>query len=161
MRFKYNLSFEVTENSEDELKIDFLVNLMTLVKITLLLLVFIAMFSTSGVSNFLVFSGIFLVVFYFSNVLFISSFLRKIVKGSLEIAGYQEDSTYNIEQVNWINSPDKCSACGGNISKEDVNCPSCDLRLRDNPYTTTMKLDAFSDPKIKYHYNKENEKDIS
>ena len=148
-RFLFDIFIEHT----GELKLRIVINLVDLLKITLFLLVFIALFSKFAFHNYLLFAGIFILVFYFANVIFISSYINRKVDKALAMMGYNQEEVFKPEQQEWLQNPNKCSACGCQITENHIICPSCGLKIKQNPYTKPLDLSPKkSESGVKYHY---------
>jgi len=148
-RFLFDIFIEQT----DELKLMFVVNLVELLKITLFLLVFIALFSKFAFQNYLLFAGIFIIIFYIANIVFISSYLNRRVDKALLMMGYNMEDVFNTEQQEWLQNPNKCSACGTTITENNIVCPSCGLKIKQNPYTKPLNISTKKISNgVKYYY---------
>ena len=67
--------------------------------------------------------------------------------------GYNKEEIFNIEQQEWMQNPNKCSACGASISANHIVCPNCGLKIKQNPYTKPLDLSQKNiGDDIKYHY---------
>jgi len=149
----FRFLFDVFIEQADVLKLKFVVNLVGLLKITLFLLVFIALFSKFAFHNYLLFAGIFILVFYIANIVFISSYINRRVEKALSMMGYNREEVFNPEQQEWLQNPNKCSACGINITENHIVCPNCGLKIKQNPYTKPLDLSAQNTGGgVKYHY---------
>ncbi len=149
----FRFLFDIFIENSEKLKLKFVVNLVNLLKITLFLLVFIALFSKFAFHNYLLFAGVFIFVFYTVNLVFISSYINRKVEKALSMMGYNREELFNHEQQKWLQNPNKCSACGTSISENHIICPNCGLKIKQNPYTKPLNLSPQKqDNAIKYHY---------
>ena len=167
VNFSYKISIAISEN-DTEVRLNTKFHLVELLKIIVLLVVFIALFSKFAFNHFLLFSGIFVAVFYLANVIFISSAYNSKLKKSLKFLGLHTDNDISAEQRKWLNSPELCSACGTKLNKNDLFCPECGLRIKQNPYTKDLDFNNTksqkqttsqqNDIKINYQYKENNDK---
>ena len=156
VNFSYHYDIVFEENEGTNLK--FIINLVNLLQITVLLLVMIALLSKFGFRNYLIFSGIFLFIFYFANLVFIQSRINRKVTKALNMLGYSKDMDISPEQKQWLADPTKCPACGENITENDIVCKSCGLKIKQNRFTKPLDLNkSTSETSYKYHF-KEKEK---
>lgn len=73
--------------------------------------------------------------------------------------GYNNDTDFSPEQKQWISDPSKCPACGENITKNDIMCKSCGLKIKQNRFTKPLDLQPKTNVGgIKYHYKGKEEK---
>ena len=154
VNFKYPVEIKIEKN--ELITIDYEIHLMQLIKITIALIVFIAFFSSFGMSGFLWFSFIFSVVFFVINLMFADSYVQKLIKSShlyLSLNPLAEDG-FSDEQKEWINDKNRCSACGTEINEYDVNCPDCGLKLKQSKYTIPLDVTKYQEKRFKYHYKK-------
>jgi hypothetical protein len=162
VNFSYKISFRIIENKQN-ITIDIDVQLVELLKITVLLVVFIALFSKFAFSNFLLFSSIFTILFFIANIIFISADINSRIKKSLKLLGYNKETDISDRQKEWLLNPGLCSACGCKLSENDIFCPECGLRIKQNKYTKPLNLStnkSISNKtiKINYQYKKKNDK---
>lgn len=150
INFRY--IFDIYIEKTEELKLKFIINLVGLLKITLFLLVFTALFSKFAFQNYLLFAGALILIFYVANIVFISSYINRNVEKVLSIMGYNKEEMFNSDQQEWYQNPNKCSACGTNINENHLVCPSCGLKIKQNPYTKPLDLTTKTESDIKYHY---------
>lgn len=137
-------------------QVRFWVQLEELLKITLVLIVFSAFFSTFSINNFLIFSGIFVFVFYSINLIFIHNAITKLIKTAVE--SKQRKESFSAEQKKWMKDPNRCPGCGATLGIYDRDCPECGLRVRQNNYTIPLDLSKYKDKQIVYHYKETNKK---
>lgn len=149
----FRFVFDVIIEQTDELKLKIVINLVELLKITVFLLVFTALFSKFAFHNYLLFAGIFIFVFYMANVIFISSYINRKINKALTLIGYNREEIFNNEQQEWLQNTNKCSACGQAITINHILCPSCGLKIKQNPYTKPLDLSQKNTENgIQYHY---------
>ena len=154
VNFKYKVDLHIKK--EDLIIVEYEIHLMQLIKITLALVVFIAVFSSFGMSGFLWFSFIFSAIFFFVNILFADSHLQKIIKSAPLFVSLNpiEEEGFNEEQKKWLTDANRCPACGEEINIYDVNCPECGLKLKQNKYTIPLDVTKYKEKRFKYHYKK-------
>jgi len=154
VNFKYPVNLRIKKG--EVITIEYEIYLMQLIKITLAIVVFIAFFSSFGMSGFLWFSFIFASVFFFVNILFADTHVQKIIKSAplyLYLNPTEEDG-YSEEQKKWLSDTNRCPACGEEINMYDVNCPECGLKLKQNQYTIPLDVTKYKEKRFKYHYKK-------
>lgn len=127
-----------TEEKEDRQSFIFSVDYKNFINVCVLVIIFAAFFSRFSLSFLLWFSGIFVGVFYIVHYLFFSSLFSRIISkiSKTEVL----DDILTPEQIEWMQNPNLCSACGTKISKYDAHCPECGLFLSKqsfSPYSTT------------------------
>ena len=155
--FEYNISFfSEKENNIQSVHYEYSVDKLLL--ITVVLVVFIALFSLFDVSTYLIFSGIFAVVFYGVNVLYINNYIKKNIEfiyGNKEI--FEQDKELFQKQKEWSKNKDLCPACGNFITNLDFVCPECGLRVKNDRYSIPLNISKYQEKNIVYRY-KENKK---
>jgi len=149
----FNYHYDIVFDEGEGTNLKFIINLVNLLQITVILLVMIALLSKFGFRNYLIFSGIFLVVFYFINLVFIQSRISRKVNKALNMLGYDIESDFTPEQKQWLADETKCPACGGDIYENDIVCKSCGLKIKQNRFTKPLNLSQKEEQgQIKYHY---------
>jgi len=149
----FNYHYDIIFDEGEGTNLKFIINLVNLLQITVLLLVMIALLSKFGFRNYLIFSGIFLVVFYFINLVFIQSRISRKVNKALNMLGFDIESDFTPEQKQWLADETKCPACGGDIYENDIVCKSCGLKIKQNRFTKPLNLNQNKEQGgIKYHY---------
>jgi hypothetical protein len=133
---------------------EFKIKLTHLIYVCIALALFIALFSKLRISGYLWFSSIFLITFYFFNLVFTEKLLANQV-GSFPLF-YDENKThegqFSEEQLKWLKDPEKCPACGEEINEYDLNCPECGLKLRGNAKLNPMNVTGYKTKRFKYFY---------
>jgi len=151
INFSYN--FDIVFDKGESTSFKIIINLVVLLQITVLLLVMTALLSKFEFKHYLMFSGIFVVVFYFANLAFIQSRISKKVNKALNMLGYDIESDFTPEQKQWLADETKCPACGGDITENDIVCKSCGLKIKQNRFTKPLNLNQNkNNGGIKYHY---------
>lgn len=125
------------------------VNLMELLKISLIIIVFIAFFSKFSFNSFLWVSGTVTLLFYFANILYINRFLLSKINYTIDLSmGYVaeqlDNKSFSVHQM-------FCPACNYPISKYHAFCPDCGVRFgqkASSPYSITK----FKNYEINYHF---------
>lgn len=138
----------------DNYFIEYTIDLDRLIKITFLIVIFLAFFSFLSVSGFLIYSVIFIIAFYIANLFFINSFVERII---YKITGenaydFTDSETLSKQQNEWINNPKKCSGCGYILDDLVLDCPECGLKIRKNRYSVPLDTSKYENQNIKYHY---------
>ncbi len=149
----FNYYYDIVFDKNEGTNIKFIINLASLLQITVVLLVMIALLSKFAFKDYLIFSGIFLVIFYFVNLVFIQSRISRKVNKALNMLGYNIESDFSPEQKQWIADETKCPACGGDIYENDIMCKSCGLKIKQNRFTKPLNINQNKEQgQIKYHY---------
>ena len=108
INFKYLVELQI---KKDELiTVEYEIHLMQLIKITIALIVFIAFFSSFGMTGFLWFSFVFSVVFFLVNLMFADSHIQKTIKSSYLYLSLNppEQEGYTDEQKKWLKDKNRC-----------------------------------------------------
>ncbi len=154
LNFKYSASFKIAEY-KNRIKIVYEFSLIQVFEISLFVIIFAAFASKFSVYSLLIFSIIFLLIFYSVNIFFINNVLRKLIKSSYLSLFPENKSDYSREQQEWINNPNKCPACGAYINDYTSKCPNCGLTLKHGKrIESNTNQSKFKNIKIKYHYKK-------
>ena len=154
IKFKYPVHVNIIK--QELIKVEYEIHLMPLIKITIALIVFIALFSSFGMTGFLWFSFVFSIVFFLVNLMFADSHIQKILKSSdlyLSLNPPEEDG-YTDEQKKWLKDHNRCPACGEEINIYDMHCPDCGLKLKQNKFTIPLDVTKYGEKRFKYHYKK-------
>lgn len=132
-----------------------------LIQITVVIVVIIALFSYFNVTTFLIFSGVFAVLFYSINVIYISSILKSKLNTLCpgKNTDYEQDKVLDKNQKEWMKNPGLCPACGMNISSIDLYCPDCGLKVKQNQYSIPLDTTKYKDRTVVYDYKKKNPTD--
>ncbi len=143
-------------NKPDNFFVAYEIDLNKLVNITFFVVLFSALFSIFSVTGYLIFAVIFIVVFYGINLFFINSFVeRTILKtaggNSFDFSGNENISSLQNE---WIENPNKCSACGCELNDLILDCPDCGLKIRKNRHYVPLDTSKYQEKNIKYHFKK-------
>ncbi|MFN8255548.1 MAG: hypothetical protein U0W24_07660 [Bacteroidales bacterium] len=145
---------EIFFPSKNEPTPEFKIKLTHLIQVCIALALFIALFSKLRISGYLWFSSIFLIIFYFFNLVFTEKLLAKQVE-SFPLF-YNENKThegkFSEEQLNWLKDPEKCPACGEEITEYYLKCPECGLKLRGNAKLSPMNVTGYKTKRFKYIY---------
>ena len=153
--FFFRTHVEINIKKEYPHKIIYEFSLIEMFKALIILIIFSAFFSRFSLQSYLSFIASMSIIFMIFNILIINLMIKNILAGFNQILFLQEKD-FTSEQKNWISDPDKCPACGYDISMYDINCPDCGIKLRntapEKPYTPTGNTD------IKYHYKEKNTK---
>ena len=151
IKFSFPVSF--TFYKKENINIEYEFKLENLLKITIVLILLIAFFSSFSMSAFLWFSFIISVIFFGANVIFIDTNIKKIIK-SLPVYSLSNpdiDEKLSEEQISWINDKTKCSACGEEINEYDYHCPECGLKLNNKIKTIPFDVTKYQNKRFKYH----------
>jgi len=158
INFRYEVDLHIQK--DEDIVIQYEIHIMQLIKITLALVVFIAFFSSFGFGGFLWFSFIFSVVFYFVNLMFADAHVQKIIKKSPFYQAFDplEQEGFSKEQIDWLQDPNRCPACGAEVSDWDINCPECGLRIKQNNFTVPLDVSKYQQKRFHYHYKEKKKK---
>jgi len=123
--FVFKVSFEFSY-SKHQTSIKVSVGLERLLNITLAVILLASLTSAFSVGIFLWFSAGFSLLFYFLNISLvfseISSFFSK-------ATGQTKKEELGKKQIEWMNRPDRCPACGAEINSYSWECHSCGLHV--------------------------------
>ncbi|OQY01759.1 MAG: hypothetical protein B6I20_07435 [Bacteroidetes bacterium 4572_117] len=154
INLKYNVKLNIKK--DERIFVEYDIDLMPLIKATIILIVLTAFFSSFGMTVFLWFSFISSLIFYFANLLFVDNFIKKTIKSAylyLQLNPYLQDG-FTDEQRKWLNDKNRCPACGEEITIYDLNCPDCGLKLKQNKHTIPLDVSKYHEKRFKYHYKK-------
>jgi hypothetical protein len=134
--------------------IEYEIKLNRLIQVCIALVIFVAFFSSFGLTGFLWFSAILTVVFYALNVTIIDKLMRDLIAKALKFktTNRLKEETLSEEQMKWIQDKSKCPACGEDITEYDRNCPECGLRIREKAPTSPFDVSKYPDRRIKYEF---------
>jgi hypothetical protein len=134
--------------------IEYEIKLNRLIQVCIALVIFVAFFSSFGLTGFLWFSAILTVVFYALNVTIIDKLMRDLIAKALKFktTNRLKEETLSEEQKKWIQDKSKCPACGEDITEYDRNCPECGLRIREKAPTSPFDVSKYPDRRIKYEF---------
>ena len=151
---KFNYPVSLTFLKKENIVIEYEFKLENLIKITIILILIIAFFSSLSMSGFLWFSFIVSVVFFAANIIFIDLNIQKILKSLpiYSISNPEIDEKLTEEQVKWIQDQTKCSGCGETITEYDYTCPECGLKLSNKIKTLPIDITKYQTKRVKYHF---------
>ncbi len=151
---------EFTFTKDPEISIEYEIKLMKLIQICVALVIFIAFFSSFGITGYLWFSAIFVVVFYGLNLFFADNLIQKLIKSSSFFSEQklQNEGIISIEQKQWIKDAKKCPACGEDITDYDLKCPECGIRVRSQALPSPFDVSNFKQKRFKYYYKEKKDK---
>jgi len=152
--FNIKYPIELKIEKQNNIWIHYEAKLMKLIQLSIALIVFIAFFSSFGVSGFLWFSAIFTLIFYSINVLFIENGIQKLIKSTTFYQNLNENSEgkFSKEQLKWMNDANKCPACGEDLQPYDQNCPECGLKLPRKPIARPFDVSKYENKRLSYSY---------
>ncbi len=155
---KYNTVIRVISVA-DKIRIEAEVKLMELITLILLLTIIVAFFAKLSVDNLFIFSFLFAISFYTGTIFFIQDYLSKRIRqSSFYQSLYPDQENIQIQQQQWMDDPNKCSACGCDTDSDDVVCPECGLQLKANRHSKPMDVSKYKNNKVNYHYKKKEDK---
>jgi len=145
--YSYNVNLKKTTAG-----ISYEFHLMELIKLILIIVVVLAFISNFSVNGFLWFSGLFLMIFYIANVFYIYNKIEYLFETEIFENRPESNKAENLssEQSNWIASPDKCPACGEQISQYDKQCYECGLAIKGYRKIAPINITKFEDYYINY-----------
>ncbi len=149
---KYPVELKVKKQSS--IWVHYEAKLMKLIQLSIALIVFIAFFSSFRVSGFLWFSGIFTLVFFSVNVLFIENGIQKVIKTTTfyQNLNKSNEGEFSKAQLKWMNDTNKCPACGEDLQLYDQNCPECGLKLPRKPFAKPFDVSKYENKRLSYSY---------
>jgi len=146
--------YQIKINVDDDNILNIEIQLINLLKLSLLIIVVVPFISNFSIKNFFIFSIAIFSIFYFLNFIYINSFtnqLAKFITEGIEIDTIVEEEISD-EQKEWIENPYKCSACGALIEDYYTHCLDCGLKqdrpAKKSPFNTTKYVDY----EIKYNF---------
>jgi len=146
--FSYKAFIEI--KLQGKLTVNYKFSISELIQIVVLLILFIVFFSQYTLHQYLVVSGLFVVVFFVFNLLVINSDLYKLLVAGAKKIIAEHESEFSQEQQEWLANDQKCPACGLEITIYDKHCPDCGIKLRDKvpikPYSISGDYQT-----VKYH----------
>jgi len=155
-RSLFNIKYpvELTIAAEEPAVIHYEAKLMKLIQLSIILIVFIALFSSFGISGFLWFSAIFTFIFFSLNVLFIESGIQNLIKSTnfYKILNPGTEGEFNEEQLKWLNDTNRCPACGEHLLEYDQICPECGLKLPRKQIAKPFDVSKYEDKRLNYFY---------
>ena len=148
----YHVEMELIQNTSLEIQYDIKLN--RLIQVCIALVIFVAFFSSFGVTGFLWFSAILTIVFFALNVMIADKSIRDLIFRILNIQHYDRGSEEILskEQMEWIKNKSKCPACGEDITEYDRYCPECGLRIREKAPQGPFNVSKYSEKRIKYYF---------
>jgi len=158
IKFNYPVSF--TFLKKENVIIEYEFKLENLIKITIILVLIIAFFSSLSMSGFLWLSFIISVIFFTANIIFIDANIQKIIKSLpvYNLSNPKNNEKLSEEQIDWMNDKTKCSGCGEPITEYDYNCPECGLKLGNKIKTIPIDITKYQNKRIKYQFKKKKQK---
>ncbi len=150
----YNYKSVFTIEKGENVVVWYEYNLISVFKITVIMILFAAFFSKFSFNSLLIFSGIFIVVFFAFNIIYINSVLKNMILNTFIPDRLNVDEKLTEEQKEWIRNPKKCPACGEEISDYNFICPECGISINKRNRTKNINLSDFFDVKFKYKYVK-------
>lgn len=134
--------------------IEYEIKLNRLIQVCIALVIFVAFFSSFGITGFLWFSAILTVVFYALNVTITDKLMRDLIAKALKFktTNRLKEETLSEEQMKWIQDKSKCPACGEDITEYDRNCPECGLRIREKAPTCPFDVSKYPNRRFKYEF---------
>ncbi len=146
-------SFQIKIFFNDENKLCFEIEIINLMKISLLIIIFIPFFSNFSISNFLIFSSVTLVIFYLLNFLYINLFITKFSNYLITgIENSQVEEELSGKQLEWIENEYKCSACGAAIEDYYTHCFDCGIKLDRKAKKSPFNITKYIDYDISYKF---------
>ncbi len=154
VKFLYHV--EISVDITDYVKIEYTIIIIELFKIILLIIVIIAFFSRFSFDKFLIFSFIFTLLFYLINLIYITNQIKNIIKSSdiYKKLNPNDEDELSKEQVEWMNNPNICSACGTQINDFDKKCPDCGLYIDRKIKTIIFDKTKYKDVDLHYKFIK-------
>jgi len=154
--YEYKAKFIIEK--KENLTVWYEYNLIPVFKITVIMILFAAFFSKFSFNNLLIFSGVFIVVFFGFNIMYINSVLKNMIQNALFPEGVNYEEKLTEEQQEWIKNPEKCPACGAEISQYNFECSECGLSINKKNRKRNINLSGFYNTKIKYKLTKSKKK---
>jgi len=127
-------------------------SLIPVFKITVIMILFAAFFSRFSMNSLLIFSAVFIILFFAFNILYINSVLKNMVLNAFAPEKFNSEEKLTDEQKEWISNPKKCPACGHEISLYNFTCPECGITVNSKKRKNSTNASNFFDMKLKYRY---------
>ncbi len=152
--FNVKYPVEFTPKKEENIWISYEAKLMKLIQLSLVLIIFVAFFSSFEINGFLWFSAIFTLIFFTINVLYIEHGVQKLLKSTslFQSIDMQSEEKFSEEQLKWMNDTNICPACGENLLPYDQNCPECGLRLPRKLIAKPFDVSKYENKRLSYSY---------
>jgi len=147
--FLYQIKIEI---DEDNNLLIFDIQIINLMKISLLIMIAIPFISNFSLKKFFIFSVIVIGIFYLVNFLYINSFINNLSKYLIEGTEIDKVTEEEISEIQkeWIENPNKCSACGAFIHDYYVNCFDCGIKLERKATKSPFNVTKYADYDINY-----------
>jgi hypothetical protein len=152
LKIQYIVDIQVPHNNIHF--INYEIKLNKLIQVCIVLILFIAFFSSFTFSGFLWFSFVFTLVFYAVNIAIIDKDVQNIIHSAVKNGelGGREEEILSKEQIEWMKDKSKCPACGENITEYDKYCPECGIKLRDKVPQAPFNASKYKEKRIKYFF---------
>jgi DNA-directed RNA polymerase subunit RPC12/RpoP len=141
-----HFNFQIKIYFEESTNLCIEIQIINILKISLLIIILTPFFSNFSLKNYLLFSGIIFLIFYGINFLYIKLFINNF--SSYLISGIETDKNeeeFSEIQKEWIENEYKCSACGAPIENYYTHCFDCGIKLdrkaKKSPYNITKYID--------------------
>ncbi len=146
IRFRYTVEFNITQTNHGFI-LEYEVFLSDLLVITLIILLIAAFFSRHSFHDYLVFSGIFVVLFYLINVLYIHSSLKTFIKQN---SFFRNSIVYR--QSAQAHKPSRCPRCSERLEHHHAKCLNCGFELPLGNRSHRANITNYAHKKIVYEY---------
>ena len=159
--FDIPYKISITFNTGKEFKARYTVQFIELLFITLGVLFVVSFISRFTVSHFLWFAGIFALIFYFINAAYAVSTVTNAIKALAEFKDYEFEHAESFagQQQEWMQNPNKCPACGTDVSIYHYYCPECGLKLPGKRKPHPANASKYKFKHIQYHPTSPKNKD--
>jgi hypothetical protein len=148
----FGMQYSVTIANTKDVAVTFIIKSKSVVNTILILLLLGAFIPKIGVEGFFIYALVVFVLIYFLFFSIFSSELSTKIEKVL--------SNFEIDEIKDCDRGDCCPACGYKLGENDLFCPNCGLRVKQNLFTKDLNISKYQDksPKVKFHYKKKDEK---
>lgn len=147
--YPYKAQAELELN--EDLKISISIRFIETFKVLIILIIFVAFFSHYNTHDFLVTSISFSLFFILFNSWLLVQHTKQLILKAFNLLIDKQQTELSRQQKEWLQNPDKCPACGYDISIYDKDCPDCGLKLRNKVPTKPFDISG-NYTSIKYHF---------
>ncbi len=152
---KLSYDFEIIlEKQEGQHTLLYILNLESLVHISVFLIFASAFFLFLSVREFLIYGSLISLLFYLVNLFFIQIYIKKNINPFIESnkTSKKEELIMKEKQKKWAEMPYTCEACGEQLTDLDKFCPECGITIKQPNNAHPINLSNYQDTTVRYHY---------
>ena len=124
------------------------------IRIILVVTVLSAFLSLLSIQSFLIFSVLFTILFYIVNVIVIQNNNENYFTQIFGVFDFDENPKMIRLQNEWMKDVNRCPACGTFVGAIDINCPKCDLKVKQDN-SIPLSITKFKEKTVKYIYREQ------